>query len=167
MKKVLFLVVSLATLTASAQMEKGNMIVGTSTNLTYSSTSTVDCDNCDAVGVFDLGLSYGYFVIDNLALNAGVNLSSSSSGGSSTSTTSIGLSARYYMNSIFAQAGYNTVSIKDVDGSSNSLGFGAGSSHMLSDNIALEPMLMYQMDSYDGNATSNTLMFRIGLGLYL
>ena len=166
MKKVLFLVVSLATLTASAQMEKGNMIVGTSTNLTYSSTSTVDCNSCDAVGVFDLGLSYGYFVIDNLALNAAVNLSYSSSGGSS-STTSIGLSARYYMNSIFAQAGYNTVSIKDVDGSSNSLGFGAGYSHMLSDNIALEPMLMYQMNSYDGNATENTLMFRIGLGLYL
>ena len=167
MKKLFtILCAGILTLGVSAQTEAGNMIIGTSSNLTYTSTSVADCDDCDATNNMALSLSYGYFVIDNLALSAGLNLTSMSVGDASTSTTTIGLNGRYYMSGMFAQAGWATTMIKDVDNAMSTISLGAGYAHMLSDNISLEPMLMYLMNSSDGDAVSNTFGVRIGLGCY-
>ena len=167
MKKLFtILCASVLTLGLSAQTEAGNMIIGTSSNLTYTSESAADCDDCDALSSMALSLSYGYFVIDNLALSAGLNFSSMSMGDASSSTTSIGLSGRYYMSSMFAQAGWATSSMTDVDASATTISIAAGYAHMLSDNISLEPMVMYNMNSFDGEALSNTFGIRIGLGCY-
>ena len=163
MKKIFtILCAGILTLGLSAQTEAGNMIIGTSSNLTYTSTSVADCDDCDAVSQLNLSLSYGYFVIDNLALSAGLNMASI---GDMTITT-IGISGRYYMSSMFAQAGWGTTSITDVDDAMSTISLGAGYAHMLSDNISLEPMVMYNMNSLDGEALSNTFGIRIGLGCY-
>jgi len=166
--KRIFTILCAATLSFSlaAQTEAGNMIIGTSSNLTYTSSSAVDCDDCDAASSMALSLSYGYFVIDNLALSAGLNFSSMSIGDVSSSTTAIGVSGRYYMSGMFAQAGWATSSEKDADASTSTISLGAGYAHMLSDNISLEPMLMYNMNSYDGEAVSNAFGVRIGLGCY-
>jgi hypothetical protein len=167
MKKIFtILCAGILTLGLSAQTEAGNMIIGTSSNLTYTSTSAADCDDCDAVSQLNLSLSYGYFVIDNLALSAGLNFSSMSVGDESMSMTTIGLSGRYYMSGMFAQAGWATTSITDVDDAMSTIALAAGYAHMLSDNISLEPMLMYSMNSLDGEALSNTFGIRIGLGCY-
>lgn len=167
MKKI-FTILFAASLSFSlaAQTEAGNMIIGTSSNLTYTSTSVADCDDCDAMSNMALSLSYGYFIIDNLALSASLNFSSMSLGDESTSTTTIGLSGRYYISSMFAQAGWATSSMKDADASTSTISLGAGYVHMLSDNISLEPMLMYNMNSYDGEASSNVFGVRVGLGCY-
>jgi outer membrane protein W len=167
MKKLFtILCAGILTLGVSAQTEAGNMIIGTSSNLTYTSTSVADCDDCDATNNMALSLSYGYFVIDNLALSAGLNLTSMSVGDISTSTTTIGLNGRYYMSGMFAQAGWATTAVKDVDVSVSAISLGAGYAHMLSDNISLEPMLMYLMNSADGESVSSTFGVRIGLGCY-
>ena len=163
MKKI-FTILCAATLSFSlaAQTEAGNMIIGTSSNLTYTSTSAADCDDCDAINQLNLSLSYGYFVIDNLALSAGLNMASIGD----MTTTTIGISGRYYMSSMFAQAGWATSSVTDVDESATTISLAAGYAHMLSDNISLEPMLMYNMNSFDGEASSNAFGVRIGLGCY-
>ena len=163
MKKI-FTILCAATLSFSlaAQTEAGNMIIGTSSNLTYTSTSAADCDDCDAINQLNLSLSYGYFVIDNLALSAGLNMASIGD----MTTTTIGISGRYYMSSMFAQAGWATSSMTDVDASVTTISIAAGYAHMLSDNISLEPMLMYNMNSFDGEASSNAFGVRIGLGCY-
>jgi hypothetical protein len=163
MKKIFTILFAvMLTFSLAAQTEAGNMIIGTSSNLTYTSSSVADCDDCDAVSQLNLSLSYGYFVIDNLALSAGLNMTSVED----MSITTIGISGRYYMSGMFAQAGWATTSITDVDDAMSTIALAAGYAHMLSDNISLEPMLMYSMNSLDGEALSNTFGIRIGLGCY-
>jgi outer membrane protein W len=167
MKKLFtILCAGVLSLGVSAQTEAGNMIIGTSSNLTYTSTSAADCDDCDALNNMALSLSYGYFVIDNLALSAGVNFTSMSAGDFSYSTTTIGVNGRYYMSGMFAQAGWATTSMTDMDDAMSTITLGAGYAHMLSDNISLEPMLMYGMNSVGGEASSSVFGIRIGLGCY-
>jgi len=68
-KYVIILVACLIAGSASAQIEKGSVLVGASSNLNFSSFSP---DSVDNYSVFDLSLKGGYFFMDNLT--AGLNL---------------------------------------------------------------------------------------------
>ena len=152
MKKIFtILCAGILTLGLSAQTELGNMMVGVNSNAGFSSFSPEG--GGDAVTSMNLGASGGYFVMDNLALTASFGYSQVGN----YDATSLGIGGRYYMESMFAGLGYQIIA-EDL----SSLNIGAGYSKMLTDNIALEPSLVYSMQSYGSSFGLN-----VGFALYL
>ena len=157
MKKIFtILCAGILTLGLSAQTESGNMLVGVNSNAGFSSFSPEG--GGDGVTSMNLGASGGYFVIDNLAITASFGFAQV---GDADAVTSFGIGGRYYMGSMFAGVGY-VVPAEDY----SVIALGAGYSKMLTDNIALEPSLVYSMQSYDGEASGSTFGLNIGFSLY-
>ena len=168
MKKIFtILCAGILTLGLSAQTESGNMMVGINSNFNYTSDSPEG--DGDAYNTMNLGGTYGYFFMDNLAGMAAISFNKS---GEEDANTAFGIGARYYMGSIYAGAMYNMgaavmgpfgmVAGEDL----SSIDITAGYAHMLTDNISLEPSLSYIMNSNDGEALSSTIKLNIGFGLY-
>ena len=157
MKKIFtILCAGILTLGLSAQTESGNMMVGVASNAGFSSFSPEG--GGDGVTSMNLGASGGYFVMDNLALTASFGFVQV---GDADAVTSFGIGGRYYMGSMFAGVGYSVPAEEMSD-----LAISAGYSKMLTDNIALEPSLMYIMQSAGGEAYGSTFGLNVGFALY-
>ena len=157
MKKIFtILCAGILTLGLSAQTESGNMMVGVNSNAGFSSFSPEG--GGDGITTMNLGASGGYFVMDNLALTANFGFAQV---GDLDAVTSFGIGARYYMGSIFGAVGYSVPGEEMSD-----LALGAGYSKMLTDNIALEPSLMYIMSSAGGESYGSTFGLNVGFALY-
>ena len=157
MKKIFtILCAGILTLGLSAQTESGNMLVGVNSNAGFSSFSPEG--GGDGVTSMNLGASGGYFVIDNLAITASFGFAQV---GDADAVTSFGIGGRYYMGSMFAGVGYQ-IPGEDM----SAINIGAGYSKMLTDNIALEPSLVYSMQSYDGEASGSAFGLNVGFALY-
>lgn len=148
--------------TSYAQIQKGSVLVGASSNLGFSSTSYDGAD--DNFNVFTLDVKAGYFVIDNLAVGLNFGYNKFSQGDSDASTTLFGLFGRYYVNGkIFVGAGYSSLKLEDSD-ASNSLPFEVGYAAFITDNIAFEPSINYAIGL--GDNESNTFGLNLGFALY-
>jgi hypothetical protein len=195
--KRIFIVLVLAMISsgAFAQFNKGRYLVGgglsfqTYANKTKAgSTTNTGAHSTD----FTLSPDAGYFVIDNLAVGASLNLGAGSTKGtgtnpSKTSSTSIGLSpfVRYYLSQgIFfqGQIGFGSEKSKDTPGGSTTTtttkyntsnwSLGAGYAYFLNDFVAVEPMIGYGANA---QKTSNPdikysypgLFIKVGFQVYL
>jgi hypothetical protein len=169
MKKI-FILASALTLSATMYAQKftqGKYFIGSSSNLTWQS-KTAEVEGAKAVSTTDLDLSGGYFVKDNILIKAelgyhpgGVKMSDDGDA-ETTYNTSYGIGARYYIkDKFFGEASYSIPGEK-----MSTIGFGGGYVHSLNDFITIEPMVTYDMDSFDGKASSKTLGIRVGLGIY-
>jgi hypothetical protein len=148
--------------TAIAQINKGTFLLGASSNLGFSSTSTDISD--DNVNVFLLDLSGGYFVIDNLALGLSFGYSRYSYGDFDGSSTSFGLFGRYYVNGkVFFGLGFASSKVEESD-AVNSVPLEVGYAAFVTDNIAIEPSLSYSIGV--GDNESNTFGLQVGFTLY-
>ena len=168
MKKNLFglLAFTMIGLAASAQTEKDNFLVGgnfllntpkNNTNIAF--TPTV-----------------GYFLINNFALGANVNLSYSKS---TAKTTSFGVGpfARYYLGTLnirpFGEADFNftttNTKVGSVKTSDNGTNFflGAGLAAFINRNVAVEGLAGYSHSNYSHSAGSGGFNLRIGFQVYL
>jgi len=158
MKKLFtILCAAILSLGVSAQTETGNIIMGVTSDFSFSST-TLDIEGAEAVSTMGLNVQGGYFVMDNLAAMALLGYNKE---GDFDAVTSFGIGARYYMNSIYAQVAY-IIPGEDL----SQIHISAGYAHMLTDNISLEPSLSYDMLSWDGESYSSTIGLKIGFGLY-
>ncbi|GAA4271662.1 hypothetical protein U6A24_13835 [Aquimarina gracilis] len=113
-----------------------------------------------------LGLEGGYFVMDDLAIKAGLGYADSSEEGAlSTFTYKIG--AKYYiMSKIPVELSYAGLSIEDADENPSYLGIQAGYAWFLGDNVSIEPGLRYNATlNEDADAESN-LQFNVGFALH-
>ena len=156
MKKLFtILCAAILSLGVSAQTESGNMVVGVNSNFEFASISP---EGGDSESIMNLAASGGYFVADNIAVMA---LFGYAKMGDADATTSFGIGARYYMNSLYGGVAY-IIPAEDM----STIHIEAGYVHMLTDNISLQPSLSYGMTSYDGEAAYSTLGLRIGFGLY-
>lgn len=161
-KSIVTLVVMLfAAAGAFAQIEKGAILVGASSNLGFTSYKPKDGDSFSA---FNVDAKVGYFVIDNLAL--GVNLGYQKI--DEASITSLGLFGRYYVNGkIILGAGFN--SNKEDSGESDfsytSIPLEVGYAAFITDNIAIEPVVKYEM--WSGDVEGSTFGLGVGFTLYL
>lgn len=151
-----------------AQTEQGNIRVGATSNLSFTSTSYEEGDNDNEFG---LEGSVGYFVIDNLAV--GLNLGFTSTSGSFESSSFVaGPAARYYFQGVFAGAGIlfgkQTIDFGDpigkVDANGNFIALEAGYAAFITDNVSIEPSLGYTIAG--GDFDGNTFGLNIGFGIY-
>lgn len=165
MKKLIFTIsiVAAFAVTSFAQIEQGTVIVGPSTNLGFTSQSFDGAD--DNLTSFNINLGAGYFVIENLAFGLNFGYSSLSFGDEDVSTTTFGLFGRYYVNGkIFLGAGYASSKVEDSD-AVNSLPLEAGYAAFITDNIAVEPSLGYELGL--GDNESSKFGLNVGFMLYL
>jgi hypothetical protein len=168
MKKVLLtLFAAVVVMSASAQIGKGTILVGGSSNLGVNSIKPKDGDS---ETLFNLDAKAGYFFIDNLA--AGINLSYAKLG--DVSSVGIGAFGRYYVNGkIILGAGFTSFNDKDVDifdgteikSSYNAFGVEAGYAIFVTDNFAIEPTINY--NSISGDLEYSTLGLNVGFTLYI
>ena len=148
MKKIFtILCAGILTLGLSAQTESGSMTIETSSNLGASFGD---------VTTFNLNVGGGYFVVDNLAVMAGLGVADYGGG----AETAFGLGARYYMGKMFAGVMY------DIPGEDMSnLDITAGYLWMLTDNVSIQPMVEYWMDMSEAEA-DGVMSIKVGFGLY-
>jgi hypothetical protein len=156
MKKSIFLIAFLLIAGyASAQISKGTILAGASSNLSFTSVSP---DTGENYTLFDLSLKGGYFVIDNVVAGANFGYQKIDD----YSVTSFGIFGRYYyQGKFFGGAGFNIITPEGSD-SQTSIPFEVGYAAFINEFIAVEPSLNFSIGE-----DNNTFGFRVGFTLYL
>ncbi|HEY8933680.1 MAG TPA: outer membrane beta-barrel protein [Cyclobacteriaceae bacterium] len=194
MKKIGLLMAFAVIFSASfAQTEQGRMMVGGSLGLVGNTAkaknnNTTTTQNKEVA--FSLTPQFGYFVINNLAIGLGLNLSSdtykvpNTDYKSNTTAFQVQPFVRYYLPmKIFFQGtagigssrdkttNYNNVTTTSKSGVS-SLSLGAGYAWFLNNNVAIEPFVGYstQRTKPENSSTKyldSGLFLKVGFQIYL
>lgn len=172
MKKVILTTALLAAfgLISNAQTEQGNWLVGASTDLAFTSTSFDGSD--DNVNEFDLTVSAGNFIADNLVFGLNISYNSVNDSFDKQATSLVGPFLRYYAEgAFFVGVSYLLGTTKfesvgtDFTFNGNYIGLEAGYPIWVVENIAIEPSLNYAVGGGDFDGSS-ALGVNIGFGLY-
>ncbi len=176
MKKILTLLVvatSVATV-SNAQLQKGNVLVGS--DLADFSIGLKK----PSVTSLTLSPKAAWFINNNVAVGAYVNLGLVSFSGSTSTIYGFGPLARYYVNDpkvnllqhgrFFFEGNLGIGGTNGGGSSTNGLdyGFGPGYAYFITQNIGLETLLKYKGNAGFGNTPStSTLDLNIGFQIYL
>lgn len=178
MKKItlLFALIALFKLSASAQIQKGNVFVG-------GNFANINLGLDDPkVFSFEITPKAAWFVQDNLALGGYVNLGIQTAKGSNTTTTyGVGALGRYYTGKdvevlrhgrIFGEAtvGLGGRNVSNNGGNTNGLNLsvGPGFAYFITPNIGLETLLKYNgLVGFGSQTTQSNLNLSFGLQIYL
>lgn len=195
MKKTFFAVLAcLGFLAAQAQFEQGKILISGSSGFSLSSLTTkAKTGNTTTKTQKSTSISLdprvGYFVIDNLALGAGISVSTAkytnevNDSESKSTSFSFGPFARYYFQpGIFGEGsvGFGSGKSEYTNGpvsntskySTFNLGLGVGYAAFISDNVAIEPLLKYVSYSEKPNGGNTKtidagITLNIGITVYL
>jgi outer membrane protein len=189
MKKLIFtLCVVLASAGAFAQIGQGTIMIGGSFGANFQTEKYKLSGNTQTVGKtteITLTPQVGYFVIDNLAVGAGISLASYSfkpdGGGDKSTSTAFAFQpfGRYYFNNIFGELALgigagNSKTGGDIDSKFGlfTWSLGAGYAAFLNDHVAIEPKLGYmsvtQKDKdSDVKDINSGLFISVGIQVYL
>lgn len=115
---------------------------------------------------YNIGLDGGYFIMDDLAIKAGLGYG----GGSSdfdASVLSYRLGAKYYINSMIpVTVDLTGASIEDANENPLWLGLGAGYAWFITDNVSIEPGLRYNLSLNENFTDEGIFQFNVGFALY-
>jgi hypothetical protein len=194
MKKVLFtMALALATSAAFAQFSKGRILAGGSIGFSSETVKSEFDGNESTIGKqTDITFTpqAGFFVMDNLAVGAGIALESSTfkpDGGDGKQTTSeftFNPFARYYFGpGVFGQAtvGFGSAKEEEDTGSTTTetkasvfrWNLGLGYAIFLNDNVAIEPVIGYGSKTFKLDETGDPktkfggLFLQVGIQAYL
>lgn len=165
--------------TSKAQLQEGNMMVGASL-----ADFGLDFQKGNTGFSMSLNPRIGYFVKDNIAIGGIVKLGLNTQKNSTAFDYGIGAFGRYYFTDkdievlkssrwfVEVDFGFNgrNVKVNDVSANTNGLGigFGPGLAYFITDNIALEGLLKYNITTGFGNSTTNNrLGLNLGFQIYL
>ena len=168
MKKVIFILVAVlgfATANAQDHFKAGDVTLsGKVTGLDFSIMNYDGVD--DSYINVDFGIDGSYFVIDRLAVTAGVGLQSTKFGDDSNTDINFTIGARYYVwDALFAGIAYTGV--KRGDEGADLLNYGGiqvGYTYYLSDKVFFEPALNFNMGFGDTNKVTQ-FGLSIGIGI--
>jgi|SRR5690554_286792 len=141
----------------------GGTALAHSSNTSFSFTSV-----SDAFTSWSLGGEAGYFIMDNLAIKAGLGYGSfKPEFGNDISTFSYKLGAKYYIMGQFpVQVDYTGASIKDADENPSFVGLQAGYAWFVADNISIEPGIRYALTMNEDAFAEDVLQLNIGFALH-
>jgi hypothetical protein len=158
-KGLLTLFAALTFFAASAQIEKGAILVNGQSSLDFTSSKP---DGGDSFSEITLGLKGGYFFIDNLAVGPQIVYYKHSE--ADDALTGFGLFGRYYVNGkIILGAGFN--SNKAGDASWTTVPLEAGYAAFVTDNVAIEPVVSYEL--WSGDQKGSAFGLSVGISVYL
>jgi|SRR5690606_7340568 len=150
--------------TSNPALSEGSWLVEANTNFGRAHTSHTgfSLDTSDDNTVWNVGFEGGYFIIDDLALKAGLGYGDSDI---SDGRFSYKVGAKYYIESQFP------VQV-DLNGSSGDnfsplfVGLQGGYAWFVADNVALEPGVRYDIDINDDADNFGGLGLSVGFALY-
>lgn len=158
MKKV-FLIGALALFAGvNAQVQndalvKGKWLVEANTNFGVLSpaNTSIGFYTQDGNSLFKVGGEAGYFVMNNLAIKAGLGITTASvKGGDSSTMFNYKVGAKYYIASMFpVQVDLSGVSSEGLN--VNAVGFQGGYAWFVAPNISIEPGLRYDLGTEKGS----------------
>ncbi|NQY05262.1 MAG: autotransporter outer membrane beta-barrel domain-containing protein [Flavobacteriaceae bacterium] len=154
--------------TASGQTAKGKWLIEANTGFggAHTADTGIRFMSQGDVSSWNIGLDGGYFIMDDLALKAGLGYGAFDNGTTDTNTFSYKIGAKYYVISkIPVSLDYTGSSTKDAVEDPSYLGFGAGYAIFLGENVSIEPGLRYNL-SLNDDFTEDGL-FRINIGFAL
>jgi hypothetical protein len=165
---ILFLVFSGAcAMGAHAQTEKGDWLIGGILDLNTSSENTS----------FEFSPNAGYFVVNNLAIGANMQISYDELGNLKVNSFGIGPFVRYYFTDAkikpFFMSDMNFLNrkITTSSGSNTETAFnyflGGGAAFFINENVAVEGILGYDHTKVSDEDGSGGLRLRIGFQVYL
>lgn len=176
MKKLLFAAVAVLGFTfANAQekssgsaLSKGSWLVEANTNFgaAHAGNTGFSLTSVDGETSWGVGAEAGYFVMDNLAVKAGLGYNDTGAEGVD-GTFSYKIGAKYYaLGKIPVQLDFNGASGNDV--SPMYLGLQGGYAWFVASNISVEPGLRYDfgMNEDAGDGDYNPFSVRIGFALH-
>lgn len=184
MKKISALIIAgmaiFGTQQASAQIQKGNLMVG---------ASLADMNIKLQKGNTDLSLSInpkiGYFIQDNIAIGAEVKLGFATNSAQNSINYGIGAFGRYYVSSkqlellkharFFGEVNAGLVgdnikpkNMASVSTNGLGIGFGPGVAYFITPNIGLEALLKYNLGvGFGSSTTTNNFSIGFGFQIYL
>jgi hypothetical protein len=168
MKKIILAIfLSGIIISANAQTDKGDWLVGGRIDLNTAKNST------------HIGFTpnAGYFIINNLAVGGNFTLDYTKSGNDKVTDFSVGPFARYYFTNAKARPlllgsfGYISQHLKGTGYSSDNNGFnfflGGGAAIFINDNVSIEMLAGYSHTKYKGFDGSGGFNLGIGFQVYL
>jgi hypothetical protein len=154
------------------QTSKGKWLIEANTGNAMLGNTGFYFASSDGNSQYNLGLDGGYFIMDDLALKAGLGFGGvSADGGGSASAFSYRLGAKYYVKSMIPVTvdltGASGDAVENAAGETPMwLGLGAGYAWFVSDNISIEPGLRYNLSLNDKYTDKGILQFNIGFALH-
>lgn len=154
------------------QTSEGKWLIEANTGNAVLGTTGIYFASSDGSSSYNLGLDGGYFIIDDLAIKAGLGYGGFSPDiGDSASAFSYRLGAKYYIISMIPVT-------LDVTGSSGDavenfagetpmwLGIGAGYAWFLGNNVSIEPGLRYNHSLNEDFTDEGVFQVNVGFALY-
>lgn len=151
------------------QTSKGKWLIEANTGNAMLGNTGFYFASSDGESAYNLGLDGGYFIMDDLAIKAGLGYGGDSA--SSTSAFSYRLGAKYYVKSMIPVTvdltGASGDAVENAAGETPMwLGIGAGYAWFVSNNISIEPGLRYNLSLNDKFTDKGILQFNIGFALH-
>jgi len=174
MKKIILSILAVASFgIANAQDEggsqtsKGKWLIEANTGNAMLGTTGVYFSSIDGESAYNIGLDGGYFIMDDLALKAGLGFGDN---GEATSF-SYRLGAKYYVKSMIPitldLTGASGEGVENFAGETPMwLGIGAGYAWFVGSNVSIEPGIRYNHSLNDNYIDKGLLQINIGFALH-
>ncbi len=151
------------------QTSKGKWLIEANTGNAMLGTTGIYFSSQDGDSTLNLGLDGGYFIMDDLAIKAGLGYGNDSA--ASTSSFSYRIGAKYYVKSMIPVTldltGASGDAVENIAGETPMwLGIGAGYAWFVSDNISIEPGLRYNHSLNENYTDKAVLQFNVGFALH-
>ncbi|WP_299113823.1 outer membrane beta-barrel protein [uncultured Winogradskyella sp.] len=154
------------------QTSEGKWLIEANTGNAMLGTTGIYFASIDGNSSYNIGLDGGYFIMDDLAIKAGLGYGGvSPDEGDNVSSFSYRLGAKYYVKSMIPV----TVDLTGAsgDGAENGagetplwLGIGAGYAWFVADNVSIEPGLRYNLSLNEDFTDEGVFQFNVGFALH-
>lgn len=152
------------------QTSEGKWLIEANTGFgaTHSANTGFQYTSIDGFTSYNLGAEAGYFVIDNLALKAGLGFGGIKQDGVDSSTRfSYKIGAKYYViGKIPVQIDYSGSSIKNFEDNPSYIGLQAGYAWFLGQNVSIEPGVRYNVSTANKYFYEDVFQLNIGFALH-
>jgi len=153
---------------AGGQTSKGKWLIEANTGNAMLGTTGFYFASQDGESTMNLGLDGGYFIMDDLAIKAGLGYGSNSA--NSTSSFSYRLGAKYYVESMIPVTldltGASGDAVEVANETPMWLGIGAGYAWFVGNNVSIEPGIRYNHSLNDNYTDKGVFQFNIGFALH-
>jgi len=163
MKKSIVLFTFLLAVGLSAQTEKGEVFLEANTGTLATGNTSFSLSASDGNTAWSVGLDGGYFVMDDLAIKAGLGYSDPGDFADGTFVYKLG--AKYYLDGIIP-LGADFTGFSSDGFSASWFGLQGGYAVFLGDNVAIEPSLRYNI-SLDSDDADSVFQALVGFVIFL
>lgn len=156
---------------ASGQTSEGKWLIEANTGNAMLGTTGIYFSSQDGNSSYNVGIDGGYFIMDDLAIKAGLGFGGTSfDGGGSASSFAYRLGGKYYVNSMIPVTLDLTGASGDAVEINNEnpmwLGIGAGYAWFIGDNVSIEPGVRYNHSLNEDYTDKGVFQVNVGFALY-